>query len=241
MIKISLIILTVLTMGNAVSAEEHWISLFNGKNLDGWIPKIKGTKLGENPGNIFRVQDGLLTVSYDAFDRFDNRFGHLFTDRPYTNFRFRLEYRFIGEQAKGGPKWAFRNNGIMLCCQPPETMGIDQSFPDSIEFQLLGAFDNGKPRGTGALFTPGTLVTYQGKDMKKSVKSSMPALPPNVWVKAEAVVKDGKIQHWINGKLVMEYSNPRYDNGKPATSGYIALQAESHPIQFRNIEILILD
>jgi len=216
--------------------DSEYTSLFNGKDLDGWIVKVNKSKVGENPGNIFRVEDGLLTVSYDAFDDFGKRFGHIHTDQAYSNYRFRCEYRFIGEQATGGPKWAFANSGIMLHCPPPSEMGLDQSFPNSAEFQLLGV-----NRTTGSLFTPGCMVDYNGAEMKKSVKSKMASLPLGEWVKAEAVVKDGKIQHWINGELVMEYSNPRYDDGTPMTSGHISLQAESHPCQFRNIEILVLD
>ncbi|MCF7848058.1 MAG: DUF1080 domain-containing protein [Kiritimatiellales bacterium] len=231
-----LTLLAAVLLGGTALAEENWISLFNGKNLDGWIPKVVGAKAGENPGNIFRVQDGLLTVSYDAFDKFEGRFGHLHTAKAYKNYRFRCEYRFIGEQSPGGPGWAFANNGIMLHCPHPSKMEIDQSFPNSAEFQLLGV-----KRTTGSLFTPGCKVTYEGKDMGKAIKSKLPALPLGEWVVAEAVVKDGKIQHWINGQLVMEYTNPRYDDGTPMVEGHISLQAESHPTQFRYIEILILD
>lgn len=235
---------TAITLISAatVFAEGNWINLFNGKNLDGWVVKAASAKLGENPGNIFRVEDGLLTVSYDAFDEFGNRFGHIFIDRPFTNYHFRCEYRFIGEQAKGGPAWAFRNNGAMLQCQPPASMTIDQKFPNSIEFQFLGAYDDGKPRTTGSICTPGTYVDINGETIKKHVIGSPePALPPGEWVVAEAIVKDGKLQHLINGKVVMEYTNPCLDDGTPVTSGYISFQAESHPTQFRNIEILPLD
>jgi len=216
--------------------DSEYTRLFNGKNLDGWIVKTKGTTAGENPGNIFRVEDGLLTVSYDAFDTFGGNFGHIHTDQTYTNYRFRCEYRFIGEQAPGGPKWAYANSGIMLHCPHPSEMSVDQSFPDSAEFQLLG-----DTRTTGSLFTPGSKVEYNGVDTGKSVKSTVPSLPFGEWVKAEAVVKNGTIQHWINGELVMEYTNPRFDDGTPMLDGHISLQAESHPCQFRNIEILELD
>ncbi len=220
-------------LGNA----DKWTSLFNGKDLDGWIVKVNKSKLGENPGNIFRVEDGVLSVSYDAYGKFDKDFGHIHTAKSYKNYRFRCEYRFTGEQATGGPGWAFANSGIMLHCPPPAEMGLDQSFPNSAEFQLLGV-----KRTTGSLFTPGCMVTYKDQpDMKKSIKSTVAALPLGEWVKAEAVVKDGIIQHWINGELVMEYSNPRLLDGTPMTEGHISLQAESHPCQFRNIEILLLD
>ena len=223
----------------ASSEKEDWQSLFNGKDLDGWIVKTKGTPAGENPWNLFREEDGALTVSYADFDKekFKGEFGHIHTAKAYKNYRFRCEYRFIGEQVPGGPGWAYANRGIMLHCPHPSKMKIDQSFPDSAEFQLLG-----EKRTTGSLFTPGCMVTYKDQpDMKKSIKSTIPALPLGEWVKAEAVVKDGTIQHWINGELVMEYSNPRFLDGTPMTSGHISLQAESHPCQFRNIEIQILD
>jgi hypothetical protein len=222
-----------------VHSSDPWISLFNGKNLDGWIVKTKGTPAGENPGNLFRVEDGALTVSYADFwkERFKDEFGHIHTAKTYKNYRFRCEYRFVGKQVPGAPKWAYANSGIMLHCPHPSKMDVDQKFPDSAEFQLLG-----DTRTTGSLFTPGCMVTYKDQvDMKNSIKSTVPALPFGEWVKAEALVKDGTIQHWINGQLVMEYSNARFLDGTPMTEGHISLQAESHPCQFRNIEIKSLD
>ncbi len=234
-----LILFLVAAVATSSFAEGEWKSLFNGNNLDGWIVKIANSKLGENPGNMFRIEDGLLTVSYADYgkEKFAGDFGHLHTANAYTNYRFRCEYRFIGEQVQGGPGWAFANSGIMLHCPHPSTMAVDMKFPNSAEFQLLGV-----NRTTGSLFTPGCMVTYKDQpDMKKSIKSTVPALPLDEWVKAEAVVKDGTIQHWINGELVMEYSNPRLLDGTPMLGGHISLQAESHPCQFRNIEILELD
>ncbi|MBI3118397.1 MAG: DUF1080 domain-containing protein, partial [Candidatus Hydrogenedentes bacterium] len=117
---------------------EKWVSLFNGKDLDGWTPKIKGYPLGENFGNTFRVEDGVLKVVYDAYEKFDGKFGHLFYKEPYSNYRLRVEYRFVGEQVPGGTSWAWRNSGAMLHCQDPKSMGQDQDFPVSIEVQFLG-------------------------------------------------------------------------------------------------------
>jgi hypothetical protein len=234
--------LVLVTAGCTTAKQgDKYTSLFNGKDLDGWIVKIKGAPAGENPGNIFRVEDGLLTVSYADFNKtFKDEFGHIHTAKSYKNYRFRCEYRFIGEQVSGAPGWAFANSGIMIHCPSPSEMGVDQKFPNSAEFQLLGQ-GGAKPRFTGSLFTPGCLVEYEGADMKNAVVSKVPALPFGEWVKAEAVVIDGTIQHWINGQLVMEYTHPRFDDGTPMLEGHISLQAESHPCQFRTIEILELD
>jgi hypothetical protein len=141
---------------------EEWISLFNGKDLEHWIPKISGYETGENYGNTFRVEDGYITVSYDAYEDFGNKFGHLFYDQPYSWYRLRVEYRFINDQAPKGPGWAFRNSGVMIHGQPPESMAVEQDFPISIEVQLLGG-DGKADRTTANLCTPGTHVRMNGE------------------------------------------------------------------------------
>jgi hypothetical protein len=124
-----------------------WISLFNGKDLTGWTPKFAGHPLGDNLNNIFRVEDGLLKVSYDDNDEFKGDFGHLFYAPPCSHYLIRAVFRFTGEQLKGGPGWAYRNNGLMLYSQDPLTMGLDQEFPDSIEVQFKGnKFVDGQPQ-----------------------------------------------------------------------------------------------
>lgn len=106
--KTIITLLASLALTSATFADGEWISLFNGKDLNGWTVKVNGFKAGENPGSLFRVEDGLLTVSYADFwkDSFKDEFGHIFIDRPFTNYHFRCEYRFIGEQVNGGPGWA---------------------------------------------------------------------------------------------------------------------------------------
>ncbi|MBN2315259.1 MAG: DUF1080 domain-containing protein [Sedimentisphaerales bacterium] len=235
-------------------ADGRWISLFNGKNLDGWTPKITGYDLGDNFGNTFRVEDGVLKVCYDQYDTFGGKFGHIFYKEKFSHYRLRLEYRFVGEQAPKGPGWALRNNGIMIHCQSPESMAKNQNFPVSIEVQLLGG--NGKDkRSTGNLCTPGTHVVMNDQLVTQHCTSSRSkTYHGDQWVKAEVEVHgDGLIKHIINGEVVLEYERPQYDE-KDAdarklikgdtmmiSEGYISLQAESHPTEFRKIEILPLD
>src|SRR3989339_1869309 len=87
------------------SGEARWISLFDGKSLAGWTPKIAGYELGDNYGSTFRVEDGVLKVAYDKYEKFDDKFGHLFYKDSFSHYRIRLEYRFTGEQTPGGPGW----------------------------------------------------------------------------------------------------------------------------------------
>ena len=233
---------------------EQWISLFDGETLDGWTPKFAGYELGKNVADTFRVKDGILKVAYDQYETFNNRFGHLFYDTPFSHYRLRVEYRFVGDQVPGGPGWAFRNNGIMFHSQDPNTMGRDQFFPVSIEAQLLGG-DGENERPNLSVCTPGTYIVIDGQvDRSHCISSSSETFHGDQWVTAEIEVRGGEvIRHYANGTLVMEYHQPRLDashnDAKPLindgdtllTGGYIALQAESHPTEFRAIEILLLE
>jgi len=232
---------------------EHWKSLFNGKDLNDWKIKFAGHNLNDNYKNTFRVENGILKISYDEYDQFNDKFGHIFYKEKYSHYRLRLEYRFVGEQSPGGPGWAFRNNGIMLHCQLPESMTKDQEFPVSIEMQLLGG--NGKDeRSTGNVCTPGTHIVMGGELITEHcISSNSKTYHGDQWVTAEVEVQGSTvIRHIINGEKVLEYNDPQFDEEEPdakklikdahklLSEGYIALQAESHPTEFRNIEILIL-
>ncbi|MBP8960055.1 MAG: DUF1080 domain-containing protein [Bacteroidales bacterium] len=232
--------------------KEEWIQLFNGKNLDGWVIKIKGHPLGENFKNTFRVEDGILKVSYDKYENFDESYGHIYFNKPFSYYKIRAEYRFTGEQCPGGPSWAFRNNGIMFHCQSPESIKLDQDFPVSIEAQLLGG-DGVSERTTMNVCTPGThIVIDTSLVTNHCTNSKSKTFHGDVWVTAELVVYgDSIIHHIVNGDTVLTYSKPQVGgSNKPADypvpdgtlikEGYIALQAESHPTEFRKVELLDL-
>lgn len=222
-------------------AKAKWISLFNGKNLDGWTPKIRGYELGENFGNTFRVEDGVMKVGYEKYDKFDDRFGHIFYKEKFSHYRLRIEYRFVGEQVPGGAGWALRNSGVMLHSQNPKTMTKDQDFPDSIEVQFLGG-DGKNKRTTANLCTPGTHVVMNGELVKRHCTSSKSkTYHGEQWVTVEIEVRgNGTVKHIIDDEVVLEYEKPQLDNGDMLEEGYISLQSESHPIEFRKVEIMVL-
>jgi hypothetical protein len=236
----------------AAPAQEEWIPLFNGKDLTGWTPKFAGHELGENYGNTFRVEDGVLKVVYDkdTWEKYDNKFGHLFYKESFSHYVIRAEYRFVGEQCPGGPGWAIRNSGLMLHGQPPETMGKDQSFPVSIEVQLLGGSGTGH-RTTANMCSPGTHIVMDGKLVTTHcVNSKSKTYHGDQWVKVEIEVRGSKsFKHFVEGELVMSYTEPQLDekdadgrklikDGKKLLEGgSISLQAESHPVEFRKVEL----
>ncbi|MFI0428483.1 DUF1080 domain-containing protein [Mariniflexile sp. HMF6888] len=229
---------------------ENWIQLFNGKDLTGWAVKINGDPLHENIHNTFRVEDSILKVSYDGYDDFGTSFGHMFYEKPFSNYILRLQYRFKGEQAKGGSPWATKNSGIMIHSQSPESMELNQAFPVSLEVQLLGGLEEGVERPTGNLCTPGMHVTMNGKLITEHcISSTSPTFYGDEWIDVEVEVhNDSLITHRINGKDVISYSKPvfggeyntTFKEGEAVKSGYISLQSESHPIEFKNIELLEL-
>ena len=236
-----------------------WIQLFNGKDLDDWIVKFAGFEPGVNVKNTFRVEDGLLKVRYDEWSSFTTEFGHLFYREPFSHYLLAAEYRFVGDQVAGAPAsldWAIRNNGLMLHAPHPKTMLREQDFPISIEVQLLGGLPNGKPRSTANLCTPGTHVVMDGKLITRHcVNSSSKTYEGDAWVRVEVLVLgDERIQHIVEGQVVLEYTKPQIGGGEvkpfdpaikvdgtPLTRGHIALQAETAPTDFRKVELLNLE
>ena len=253
-----LIRLFLLAVGAALllpaQTPKDWIQLFNGKNLDGWTPKIRGYAAGDNYNNTFRVTDGKLTVNYDQYTDFAEKFGHIFYKDSFSYYIIAVEYRFVGDQAPKGPGWATRNSGIMVHGQPVATMGKDQNFPISIEVQLLGGLGKG-PRTTANLCTPGTHVVMNGALLERHcTNSTSKTYDGDQWVRVEVkVLGDGKITHFVDGQQVLEYEKAQIGGGTvdghdPAVKkdgtilkeGSISLQSESHPVEFRKVELLNL-
>lgn len=245
---------------------EDWQSLFNGKDLSGWDIKITGYPLGENFGNTYRVENGMIRIAYDQYDKFDGRYGHMYYRQPFSHYKLRFEYRFVGNQTPGGAAWNVRNSGVMFHSQSAQSVGLKQDFPISLEVQTLGGLSNDKPRPTANLCSPGTVVKQQGQiNPLHCIESTSKTYDGDQWVAIEVLVLgDSLIQHRIDGQVVLAYEHPmisgdfvskQYDleqagvpdpaywrarTNAPLKEGYIALQAESHPIDFRNIQLLNL-
>lgn len=235
---------------DTAGTDEKWIELFNGKDLNDWFVKIHHHDVDDNFGNTFRAEDGLLKVRYDQYDQFNERFGHIYYKKPFSHFHLKFEYRFADEWRKDAPSYTILNSGVMYHSQDPRTMPKEQDWPISIEMQLLAGLPDGKPRPTGNMCSPGTLIEYNGKiDSSHCINSTSKTYSPEEWVSAELIVLgDSLITHIINGDTVMKYSHPqigggvvnRFDpaqklDGKPLKEGYIAFQSEGQPIDFRNI------
>jgi hypothetical protein len=236
---------------------KDWIQLFNGRDLGDWDIKFKGHPLNYNFNDTFRAEDGLLKVRYDKWTSFNGEFGHIFYKRPFSYYVVGAEYRFVGDQVTGAGQrneWAIRNNGIMIHSQSAESMGLDQDFPISLEVQLLGGLGTG-PRPTANLCTPGTHVHFGDTLITRHcINSTSRTYDGDHWVRVEALVLgDSVIKHIANGDTVLTYRKPEMGGGsanntrpgvlqpgRKLIEGFIALQAETAPIDFRKVEVLNL-
>lgn len=253
-IILATITILILISGCSVkrSPDSEWIQLFNGRDLNDWIVKIHHHEPEVNFGNTFRVEDGVIKVRYDQYGAYNDQFGHLYYKTPFSHYHLVVEYRFFGELHQGAPEYTLRNSGVMFHSQDPRTMLKEQNWPISVEMQFLAGLDDGKPRPTGNMCSPGTEIVYEGKKYDgHCLESSSKTYSVDEWIRAELIVLgDSLITHIINGDTVLQYSKPtmakgvvmQYDSvewqvGMPLKSGYIALQSEGQPIDFRKVEI----
>ncbi len=249
--------------------QEEWISLFNGTDLSGWDIKIADYELNNNLNGTFIVQDSMIRICYDNYDEFNDAFGHLYYKVPFSYYKLRFDYRFVGEQLKGGANWNVRNSGVMLHSQSAASNGLGQDFPVSVELQLLGGLNEGE-RTTANVCTPGTVVEMGDSIIyEHCISSNSDTYHGDQWVHVEAIVMGGEFMSFIiEGDTVLTFQRPQIGDGFISaqyegtdwddfgithdkeewiakagtilTEGYIALQAESHPIDFKNIELLNL-
>jgi len=251
-----------------VEEQEDWVSLYNDKNLFGWDIKFAGEELNVNYKHTFIAMDSFIRVAYNEYETFDEKYAHLYYYKPYSHYKLKFDYRFFGEQVEGGASWNVRNSGIMVHSQSAQSNDFEQHFPVSIELQLLGGLEDGKQRSTGNMCSPGTNIVLDGKlDERHCINSTSKTYYGDQWVSAEMIVLgDSIIHHVIEGDTVLTYTKPQIDDafinnndsgngwrdfgvfsktwqgrdGELLSSGYIALQAESHPIDFRGLELLDL-
>lgn len=228
-----------------------WVSLFNGRDLKNWTPKIAGYKLGDNFGNTFRVENGILSTRYEQYDSFRNRFGALYFNKKFTNYRLRFEYRFVGNLTPGAPSWGFRDGGVQYHCQSPASVALNQQFPVCLEYNLHGGNGNGE-RPTGEICVSGMYVEINGK--RNTSNCTLPTVKKTFhgdeWVTSEIEVRDGRFIHYVNGEQIAQFENPRYDSAHAVAKtfmvagndivkdGFISIQSNSHPMDFRKIEIM---
>jgi hypothetical protein len=186
-------------------------NLFNGKDLSNWNFVVKDNAVA--PEDVYSVQDGVILIQGQPF-------GYMYTKKKYSDYVLELEWSWL-EKAT--------NSGIFLLIADPKN-----PFPNGIECQLKAG-------------SAGDLVLLGGSDLdeyKQPAGSERPQFPVinkqkdsnekpvGEWNKAKIEVKNGVITIYINGELQNKGTNK-------VKKGYIGLQSEGGPIQFRNIKLSI--
>jgi hypothetical protein len=237
-----------------------WVTIFNGRDLTGWYPLIRGNAYKTDPYRTFRVDaaNQLLRVTYEDYPdgSFTQNnvqlFGLLYYDKPLTNYRVHLEYQFQEPQAKNGAGWSNHNSGLMVFCQDPTKVNVSVAFPPLLELQILATPNSaGKPNNLNLCLPGGPTVKFVNGhapggpgSCNDSVRG--PAPPPTTWVTVEAEVHvngDTKVYQTtatdMNPAPILTFSGPTW-NGQAMTGGYLSLQSEGHPINYRNIRLMEL-
>lgn len=201
-------------------ASEPSISLFNGKNLEGWhidVPEMDTIPTAINP---FVVRDGML-VSLGTPQ------GHVITDAVYENFRLEVEYRFAGEPG---------NCGVLVYASTPRS--LYKMFPKSIEVQMMhenaGDFwcivedievdnmiERRGPREEWGI--------TEGKKRRILNLTDGSEKPVGQWNSMTIECLGNELKVWVNGDFVNHGYNAT------ASSGQIALQAEGSEVEFRKV------
>lgn len=221
-------------------ADSGWVSIFNGRNLDGLYSRMYNKEITDIPDTVFKARDSMIVVSPGG--------GHIGTDRKYTHYRMRVQYRFdkAGDYNAGlmyhvdeVPPRMSGNWSRSIECQMRQTDGGDI-------FSIVEVTYESKVRAGGKTWDPnGVMVTSPAHSRDLIANPHTDVHPQWNWM--EVVVRGSDSSaHIINGALNMKAWNIRIPDpanaGKylPYGRGALALQAEGAGISYRNWEIMEL-
>lgn len=117
-------------VGNSAENGSNWITLFNGKNLDGWSIQLRDQDKNEDPNHLVQVDHGVLHFYKDAQAGSEQPFGYLATAKEYSSYRLRLEYKW-GEKKFAPRTGSVRDSGLLY-----HVTATDKVWPDSVEYQI---------------------------------------------------------------------------------------------------------
>jgi hypothetical protein len=186
--------------------------LFNGKDLSNWNFVVDSNKV--SPEEVFSVQDGVIVIHGEPF-------GYMYTKKKYGNCTIELEWSWIDKAT---------NSGIFLLIAEPKN-----PFPNGIECQLKAgnAGDFVLLGGSDLLeYKLPTGVTERPKFPVIAKQQESNEKPVGQWNKAKIVLQDGVITVYINGTLQNKATNK-------VKEGYIGLQSEGGPLQFRDVKVTL--
>ena len=222
----------VITQNNLFGkeVEEGWKLLWDGKTTNGW----KGAKLENFPASGWEMKDGILSVLASGGGESEAG-GDIVTTDLYSDFELKLDFK-ITEVA---------NSGIKYYVDTEINKGAGSSI--GLEFQILDdeRHPDAKLGNHEGSRTIGSLYDLIQADPAKVVN------PIGEWNQARILSKNNHVEHWLNGRKVLEYErrSPEYlqlvkeskyekwPNFGEADQGRILLQDHGDFVSFRNIKI----
>ena len=206
--------------------EQGWHLLFDGKSTEGWI-SAKGPDVAITG---WEVKDGILNVTDHGGEEGGNS-GDIMTTRSYGNFELSVDFAIT----RGA------NSGIKYFVDPAKT-GKSIGF----EYQILDDAVH-----------PDAKAGKNGNRTEASLYDLIPApadklvYPVGEWNTARIVVRGAHVEHWQNGKKVLEFERftPQFRNIVAESKfhsipnfgdlqqGHILLQDHGFPVSFRNLKI----
>jgi hypothetical protein len=234
------------TLGNG------WVSIFNGKNLEGWYSYLPSSGRNNDPRGVFKVHDGMIHILDIPETTEKQEMGYIATEKEYSNCRIRLQYRW-GKKRFAPRAQSPRKSGLLYCF-----VGPDKVWPRSVECQIMET-------DSGSLYLVdrvGVTTTVESKQKHRYVLGGVPYTEidkglgriqrtedyerPGVWNTVEVVLNGDRATHVVNG-LTANYgwglrqpdsTDPR--RFIPLTKGHLLLQAEGAEVFYRNVEVKAL-
>ncbi len=187
------------------------IKLFNGKDLSGLYPFVRGGKPGEDPEGVFTVKDGMIYIK-------GRPAGYLMTEKEYENYRVVIEYKWVvDEKGRGGG-----NSGLLVHCQPP-----DKVWPKSLECQMMYK-NEGDFWVIGGVTINVEGVEPQGRRYRRHASGTKPL---GEWNRMEVTCWGDTVTVVVNGVEVNKATNCSVTRGK------ICVQSEGAPLVVRKWEL----
>jgi hypothetical protein len=214
---IALLLLASHVLADEGAEKLNFVPLFNGKDLSGWVP------MNVAP-NTFTVKDGVIHSTGVPT-------GIMRTERQYENFVIELDW--MHEKPAG-------NAGLFLWGAPMTAQGTP--FAKGIEVQILDdAYVQGEAKAKNLYTGHGDIFSIHGASMKpdrphpagweRCLPSENRAKPAGQWNHYRVEARDGVVKLSVNGKVVSGATECR------PRKGYICLESEGSPAQFKNIRI----
>jgi hypothetical protein len=203
-----------------VFLDEHFSSLFNGKNFDGWYTWLLGKGRNNDPDHVFTVKENGLIHDMGT------QLGYIMTTQRFGNYHFTLEFKW------GEKRWPPRENSKRdsgICYNIPDDEP-DSIWPQSVECQV-------QETDVGDFWLLGnSTIQVAGKQNAPSnhtqiVKKEDAEKPYGEWNTVEVASFNGKCVHIVNGVVV------NYGENSSLVGGRILLQSEYAEIFYRNIKI----